>query len=49
MEILEMTTSQLMFYGGAAGTVLCLLIVLISLKTFEKRRKKVLDKIIEEQ
>ena len=43
-----MTLSQILCYGGAVGTVLCLLITAILLKTFEKRRKKVLEKIMEE-
>ncbi len=43
---MEFTMGEMMFYGGIAGAVLCILIVLIAMKVFDVRRKKMLDKIM---
>ncbi len=42
----ELTKGEMMFYGGIAGTVLCLLIVLIAMKVFDKSRKRTIEKIM---
>ena len=42
----NMTKGEMMFYGGIVGTVLCLLIVLIAMKVFEKSRKRTIEKIM---
>ena len=44
---MELTTGEWMFYGGIAGTVICILIVIIALRVFDKQRKKKLEKIME--
>lgn len=42
-----MTIGEIMFYGGIAGTAISLLTVVIALRVFAKRRKKMLKKIME--
>lgn len=41
-----MTTAMIMFYGGIAGVVISLLTLAVMLKSFEKKRKKELEKIM---
>ena len=41
-----MTTAMIMFYGGIAGVVISLLTLAVMLKSFEKKRKKELVKIM---
>lgn len=43
---MSFTEGEILFYGGIIGAVLCVLIVMILLKTFEKKRKKELEKIM---
>ena len=42
----NMTKGEMMFCGGIVGTVLCLLIVLIAMKVFEKSIKRTIEKIM---
>lgn len=44
--MMELTMGQLMFYGGITGVVICVLIVIILLTAFGKKRKKELEKIM---
>ena len=41
------TVGELMFYGGATGAVISLIIVIAALKIFSSRRRKMLKKIME--
>lgn len=42
-----MSMGEMLFLGGIAGAVVSLLIVIIALRVFSKRRKKMLQKIME--
>lgn len=42
-----MTTGEILFYGGIAGTICCIIIVLIAVRVFNKRRNKKLKEIME--
>lgn len=42
-----MTIGEMMFYGGIAGAVVSLLVVVIALRVFTKRRKRMLQKVME--
>lgn len=40
-----MTTGQILFYGGIAGTVIFALLFVISWAVFEKKKKKLMKQI----
>lgn len=42
-----MTMGEWMLYGGLAGAVVCVVTVLIALRVFSWRRKRLLKKIME--
>lgn len=42
---MNMTTGTMMFLGGLAGIVICLLAILISLAVFPIQRKRMLKKL----
>ncbi len=42
---MEMTQGTIMFLGGIAGIVVCILAILISLAVFPRQRKRMLKKL----
>lgn len=40
-----MTIGELMFYGGIAGAVICLLLLIIVIATAGKSRRKMINRI----
>ena len=44
---MSLSLGEMMFYGGIAGATVSLIIVIIALRIFARRRKKMLRKIME--
>lgn len=42
-----MTVGNLMFYGGIAGVVLGVILIIVCVNVFPRQRKKMLDKLRE--